>query len=120
MKLIIDLIEDIRTGINNDKEFSLVVMGLEEKDKSVFVPSWQSGVCSMKLDEESKKLFIFLGKEEALRIGGVVENLNHLSNEKMMYEVCVSYLKEGKRFDSSLLGFGESLQEKKYLLFIPK
>ena len=118
MKVIIDLIEDIRTAINNDNSFSLAVMGLKEQDNGEFTPSWESMICSMKLDEEEKKLFLFLGKENALNIGDFVQSLNALSNEKMMYEVCVSYSKENVRMDSPLIGFGESLEDKKYLLFI--
>ena len=119
MKVIIDLIEDVRTVINNDDSFSLVAMGLEEKDNGEFIPRWEGKVCSMRLDEEKKRLFLFLAKEEALQIGDLLQDLNALSNEKMMYEVCVSYSKENRRLDSSLLGFGESFSDKKYLVFIP-
>jgi hypothetical protein len=40
MKVIIDLIEDIRTAIHNDTEFSLAVMGLKEDENKEFIPSW--------------------------------------------------------------------------------
>lgn len=120
MKVIIDLIEDIRTAINNDNSFSLAVMGLREQDGGEFAPSWESIICSMKIDEEEKKLFLFLGKEKALNIGDFLQSLNALLNKQMMYEVCVSYTKENVRVDSSLIGFGESFKDKKYLLFIPE
>jgi len=118
MKVIIDLIEDIRTSINNDKSFSLVAMGLEENDNGEFTPLWESNICAVKLDNEKKKLFLFLGKEEVVTIAKVLEDINDLENEKMMYEVCVCYSKNNKRFDSSLLGFGEVLKDQKYLVFI--
>ena len=118
MKVIIDLIEDIRSAINNDKDFSLRVMGLKEDKNAQFVPSWQSDLCSYKLDQKAKKLFIFLGQEEAINLGVFLDVLNVLENEEMMYEVNISYTKEGGRINSSLLGFGESLPEKKYLLFV--
>ena len=118
MKVIIDLIEDIRTAINNDESFSLVAMGLKEQEDGNHMPSWESMISSMKIDEVEKKLFLFLGKEEPLYMGDFLQKLDSLSNEKMMYEVCVSYLKDEKRVDSSLLGYGESLEDKKYLIFI--
>ena len=120
MKVIIDIIEDIRTAINNDGSFSLAAMGLKEQDNGEFTPSWESKLCTMKLDDEKKRLYLFLGKEKALAIGDVLQRLDALSNEKMMYEICVSYSKENQRLDSSVLGFGESLEDKSYLIFIPE
>jgi len=120
MKVIIDLIDDVREAINSDKSFSLSAMGLKENEKGEFVPSWQADINQYKLDEKTKKLYLFLGKENALNIGTFLSDLNSLSNEQMMYELCVSYTKEQKRIDSVLMGFGESFPEKKYLLFIPE
>ena len=119
MKVIIDLIEDIRTAINDDKSFSLAAMGLKEEENGEFSPSWESGIFSMKIDEDQKKLFLFLGKDESLKIETLLERVNALPVAKMMYEVCVSYSREQVRVDSSLMGFGESFRDKKYLLFIP-
>lgn len=118
MKVIIDLIEDIRESIDNDRSFTLSVMGLSENENGTFTPSWQSDISSFRLDERSKKMFLFMGKDEALDIGTFIETLNALSNEAMMYELCVSYSKGDQRKDAPLMGFGESLEDKKYLLFI--
>jgi len=117
MKVIIDLIEDIRTAINNDGSFSLVAMGLQEENGS-FIPSWESGLSSMKLDDERKTLYLFLGKERAIRVDEFLPTVNALENEKMMYEVCVAYSKEAQRVDAPLLGFGESLENGQYILFV--
>jgi len=118
MKVIIDLIEDIRSVIEDKRDFSLGVMGLKEDEKAEFSPVWQSKLCSYKLDETRKKLFIFLGQGEAINVGAWFDVLDGLSNEEMMYEVQVSYSKEEKRQDSQLIGFGEDLSSKRYLLFI--
>jgi len=120
MKVIIDLIEDIRTAISNDNSFSLAAMGLKEEKNGEFSPSWESRICGMKVDDEQNRLFLLLGKKEALTIESFLESVYALPNAKMMYEVCVSYAKEQKRVDSPLMGFGESFEEKKYLLFIPE
>ncbi len=119
MKLIIDLIEDIRMAINNDEEFALSAMGLKEQVEGEFLPAWQSGISHLKLDEYEQKLFLFLGKEKTMKIGDFLRILNALSNKEMMYEVCVSYSKEDKRINSPLMGFGESFADRKYLLFVP-
>lgn len=120
MKVIIDLIDDVREAINNDSGFSLSAMGLKENEKGEFIPSWKADINQYKIDDKTKKLYFFLGKGNALNIGVFLSELNSLSNEKMMYEISVSYTKENQRIDSSLMGFGESVPEKKYLLFIPE
>ena len=119
MKLIIDIIEDMRTAIGNDLSFSVSAMGLKEQENGEYLPVWQSDITHMKLDEEEKKLFLFLGKDGAIDTKELMQRLNVLSNEMMMYEVCVSYSQEAQRIDSALIGFGESVEDKKYLLFIP-
>ena len=113
MKVIIDLIEDIRMGINNDKSFSLAAMGLKEEENGAFSPSWESGISGMTVDDDQKRVFLFLGRDEALKIESFLESANALPISKMMYEVCVSYSREQVRVDSSLVGFGESFREKK-------
>ena len=118
MNVIIDLIEDIRTAIDNDRSFSLGAMGLKEGESGEYTPSWQSSISSFRLDEKAKKLFLFLGKEKALDIGTLLDRLDALGNEMMMYELCLSYSKENERIDSALVGFGESFEDKKYLLFV--
>ena len=119
MKVIIDLIEDIRTAISNDNSFSLAAMGLKEEENGDFSPFWESGISSMTIDDDQKRLFLFLGRDKALKIETLLEKVNALPVAKMMYEVCVSYSREQERVDSPLMGFGESFRDKKYLLFIP-
>ena len=118
MKVIIDLIEDVREAIKNSQGFTLGTMGLQEQSSGEFLPSWQSHLSKMQVDEKEKKLFFFLGKEANLELETCLEHLNRLSNEEMMYEVCVSYSHENNRVNSEILGFGESLEDKRYLLFI--
>lgn len=118
MKVIIDLIEDLRTAIDDNKGFSLASMSLREDMKGELLPSWQSDICSFTLDEKERKLFLFLGKEKAVEVRDLLKMLDTLSNKAMMYELCVSYSKANQRIDTSLIGFGESVEDKKYFLFI--
>jgi len=120
MKVLIDLIEDMREAIKNSSDFSLSAMGLEESSAGEFTPTWSSHICNSVLDKKKKQLFFFLGKEAALNTQVVYEELNSLENEEMMYEVFVSYSQHNQRVDKEIIGFGESLEEKKYLLFVTK
>jgi len=118
MKVIIDLIEDIRTAINNNTAFSLTAMQLTESADGEFIPAGESKVCHYELDDEQKKLYFVLGKKQAVETGDLLEALNALSNEKMMYEVTVAYGNPDQRIVKPLIGFGEAFEDKKYLLFI--
>jgi len=118
MKVIIDLIEDIASAIDNDKNFSLSTMCLEEDKDAQFYPLWENELCQFQMDEENKTLFLFLGKEEPIKVGAFLDMLNALDNKAMMHEIKVSYSKDGERVNSPVIGFSESLEDKKYLLFI--
>ena len=117
MKVLIDLIEDIREAIQDDPAFTMNVMQLQETKEGQFTPVGESNVALYKVDDTQKKLFLFLGKT-ALNALQTFQELNSLSNEAMMYEVKVSDIAAGQRVDQEIIGFGESLQDKKYLLFI--
>lgn len=118
MKVIIDLIEDIRTAIDNAPSFTLVGMALQANDEGAYEPVWQSNIVHYRRDDDAKKLFLFLGQNEAVSVGDFLTELNAYSNEAMMYEVCLTYTQNNQRIDQSLIGFGEAMDEKKYLLFI--
>ena len=118
MKVIIDLIEDIREAIENNPSFSLIVMGLEEDKEGNFTPTWQSPLSRLSLDETEKKIYFFLGKENPITITPLLIELNSMSNQEMMYPLQVSYSKEDQRIDKEVIGFGESLEGKQYILFV--
>jgi hypothetical protein len=118
MKVIIDLIEDIRTAIDNNPDFTLTGMALQANEKGEHEPIWQSNIVRYRLDNEAKKLFMFLGQDDTLTVGALLQELNTYSNEAMMYEVCITFTQDDQRQDKSLIGFGEAIPEKKYLLFI--
>ena len=118
MKVIIDLIEDIREAINNDAHFTFTGMALKADDRGEYEPLWQSNIVHYRLDDTEKKLFLFLGKEDAVSVGTLLNDLNSFTNEAMMYEVNITYTQDNQRIDKSLIGFGEAMEEKKYLLFI--
>ncbi len=118
MKVIIDLIEDIQTAVADKSEFSLVAMQLQENTQGEFVPAGESNVCDFIIDDEAHKLSFVLGKEEALSLEQTFEQLNALSNEKMMYETLVQYGDPQRPTTQAIIGFGEARDEQNYFLFI--
>ena len=118
MKVIIDLIEDIRSAIDNNPDFTLAGMGLQENSDGEFEPQWQSSIVHYRLDEKEKKLFLFLGQNKPLTVADLLSELNSYSNEAMMYKINLTYTQNDQRLDKEIIGFGESIPEKKYLLFI--
>jgi len=119
MKVLIDLIENLREAISKEQEpFTLAVMGLKEDESSNLIPKWKSSVGAYKIDKKAKTLFLFLSKDKGLETTSFFNEINALANEEMMYEVKVSYAKDSKRIDQELIGFGESLEDKEYLCFL--
>ena len=118
MKVVIDLIEDIREAIENNPNFSLIVMGLEEDQEGNFTPTWQSPLSRLSLEAQEKKIYFFLGKENPITITPLLIELNSMSNQEMMYTMQVSFSKEGVRVNKEVIGFGESVENKQYVLFV--
>jgi len=118
MKVIIDLIEDIQTVLNDERGFALTALALKEEEPEQFAPTWHSPIVHMSIDDEAKSLYLFLGQERPLQTGSFLKELNGFSNEQMMYELKVSYTQDENRIDKEVIGFGESLEEKRYFLFI--
>lgn len=117
MKVLIDLIEHLRETITGDTAYTLNVMQLQERQTGQFTPAGESCISHYRVDDQQKKIFLFLGMEP-LNATETFEQLNLLSNEAMMYELKISYSAAGQRVDQEVIGFGTSAQEKKYLLFI--
>ena len=119
MKVLIDLIEDIQTALSDQHhDFSLFAMALQEDETANHTPTWQAGISHYSIDESQQKIYFFLGKESHYSLHTLFEEINKLSQEAMMYEVLVTYSKEEQRVDQPLIGFGEAVADKKYLLFI--
>ena len=118
MKVIIDLIEDIHSAIDNASDFTLVGMALQANDEGTYEPIWQSNIVHYRRDDDAKKLFLFLGQDEAVSVGSFLTELNSYSNEAMMYEICITFTQNDQRTDQALIGFGEAIEEEKYPLFI--
>jgi len=119
MKVIIDLIEDIRESINNSESYKVVGMLLKEdsNDKKKLIYAGEANIASFYVDEISKELIFSVDKtEKSLEIGELVKHLLIMDMEKMMYEVKLSVSDE--HAPQELVGFGFNAADGKYVLFI--
>ncbi len=119
MKVIIDLIEDIRESINNNESYSITGMLLKEdtNNQKNLIYAGEASVSSFYVDEIAKELIFTVDtKETALEIGALVKHLLIMDMQKMMYEVKLSVSDE--HVPQSLVGFGFNATDAKYALFI--
>ena len=119
MKVIIDLIEDIREAIGNQEDFILTAMLLKEDNSNPdrLISAGEAPINAFIIDEEQRKLIFKIDSSAAvLSIGELVKHLLVLPMAGLMYELRVDI--KTYHDAASVVGFGKSLQEKKYFLFI--
>ena len=119
MKFIIDLIEDIRVEIGNQTDYTVHAMLLREDadNPEKLVYGGEAGVNRFDLDVESRKLMLKIdGASDILTIGELVKHILIYDMEKMMYEVRLNVNYQYN--DVEVIGFGKSVEEKRYFLFM--
>jgi len=119
VKVIIDLIEDIRESINNDDNYTLTGMLLkeDENDKKKLIYAGEAPIGSFYVDKISKELILNVEKDkEPLRVGELVKHLLIMDMDMMMYEVKLAVTEE--HAPQALVGFGFNATDAKYALFI--
>jgi hypothetical protein len=119
MKVVIDLIEDIRESIQNSEAYQITAMLLkeDEHDKKNLIYAGEAPIGSFVLDEISKELiFNVESDKKPLAIGDLVKHLLILNMEMMMYEVKLTVSENHEL--KPLVGFGFNATDKKYVLFI--
>jgi len=119
MKVIIDLIEDLRESIQNNAEYQITAMLLKpngEDDKKLEYAG-EAPVASFVLDEEKRELVLSVDtQQESLKIGNFVQHLQIMGLDKMMYEVKLAVSPNHPH--KEIVGFGVNSDESKYALFI--
>ena len=119
MKVIIDLIEDIRESIQNSGTYSISGMLLKEdpENKKDLIYAGEALISSFYIDKISKELIFTIDKEgEVLNIGELVKHLLILEMDAMMYEVKLAVSEAHE--PQPLVGFGFNATDEKYALFI--
>lgn len=119
MRVIIDLIEDIREEIGNQEDFIVTAMLLKEhpEDADKLTYAGEAPLNQFRLDETLRQLIFKIdGSGSEITIGELVKSILILSMDAMMYEVRMDVNAEYS--DIEVIGFGKSIEEKKYFLFI--
>ena len=112
-------IEDIRVEIGNHPDFTVNAMLLIEdvNDTEKLIYGGEAALNSFILDEAGRKLMIKIdGTSEILTIDELIKHILIYDMDKMMYEVRLNINHQYN--DVEVLGFGKSIEEKKYFLFI--
>ena len=120
MKVVIDLIEDIRESIANDERYE-VVAGLlkrDSEDTNRLVYAGEAPLRSVSIDKERKALvFGMEGAEETqLSVGELIPPLLIADMEVMMYGLKMDI--NAQYNDMDIVGFGVNEESRKYLLFV--
>ena len=119
MKVIIDLIEDIRESIANAEEYELRAGLLKEdpSDPSKLLYAGEAPLNTFALDEAKRQLIFRIdGSDTRIRIGELIPELLILDMDAMMYELRMAVNAEYR--DMEIVGFGKNEEQKAYLLFI--
>ncbi len=119
MKVIIDLIEDIRESIANAEDFVLTAGLLKEdaNDPSRLVYAGEAPLNTHHLDEIRKQLIFEIGGNDTqITVGALIPPLLISDMDVMMYELRMDVNEQYSNME--IVGFGKNEEMKKYLLFI--
>jgi len=119
MKVIIDLIEDIRESIGNAEDFELRA-GLLKEDKdhlSKLIYAGEAPLNAFVLDESKKQLIFKIDSSSTkIYVGELLSHLLALSMDAMIYELKMAV--NVQYTDVEIIGFGKNEEERSYILFI--
>ncbi len=119
MKVIIDLIEDIRESIANAEEY-VVTAGLLKEDQGDPLKLIYAGEAPLNryhLDPVAKRLtFEMDGSNAKITVGELIPPLLIADMDTMMYELRMDV--NAQYNDMEIVGFGKNEEMKKYLLFV--
>ena len=119
MKVIIDLIEDVREQIGNHEEY-VVTAGLlktDVNDSSKLIYAGEAPLNTVKLEREKRQLvFKIDSSEQKLTIGELIPSILILDMDAMMFELKMDVNAQYK--DMEIVGFGKNDEQKRYILFI--
>jgi len=119
MRVVIDLIEDLREAISNQEDFRVMAMLLREdsqnKERLEYVG--EAHLSSFDIDRDKKQtLFSIDSSKPNLNVVDIVAPLLILPMADMMYEIRV-YVNE-QYPDMEIVGFAKNEDEKKYFFML--
>ena len=120
MKVVIDLVEDLRESINDSDEFILGAIAIQKAldDDGNALLAWGKAVTRMNVDEEKKRLNFYVEEDQVMHLDEVLEKIEEMSNEQMLYPIYVSTKENEHTASAPLIGFNEDTMAKQYMLII--
>ncbi len=119
MKVIIDLIEDIRESIANAEVYTLTAGLLKEdsSDPSKLIYAGEAPINGYAVEHDAKQLRFFIdGSENEVRVGDLIPELLIMDMDAMMYELRLDV--NAQYSDMEIVGFGKNDEAQRYVLFI--
>jgi len=119
MKLIIDLIEDIREEIGDSGEFELAAMLLKDNpdNPQELIHVGQAHINNFTYSQEKKQLILSMDNSNTiLKIEDLLKHIMILDMSSMMHEIRLFV--NSQYPDMEIIGFGKSLDTKQYILIL--
>ena len=119
MRVIIDLIEDVREQIGNHEEYAVTagLLKTDDDDSNKLIYAGEAPLNSFQLEREKRQLTLKIdGSAKILTIGELIPEILILDMDAMMFVVKMDVNAEYK--DMEIVGFGKNDEEKRYILFI--
>jgi hypothetical protein len=119
MKVIIDIIEDVREQIGNQETYEVTagLLKTDPNDSTKLIYAGEAPLNVVKLEEDKRQLtFKIDGSDKKLTIGELIPSILILDMDAMMFELKMDVNAEYKNME--IVGLGKNDDEKKYILFI--
>jgi hypothetical protein len=120
MKVVIDLIEDMRESIANDENYAVLagLLKCDPDDPQKLVYAGEAPLCSFTIDGERKALVFGMdgSKDTQMSVGALIPPLLIADMDVMMYGLKMDI--NAQYEDMDIVGFGMNEERRKYLLFV--
>ena len=119
MRVIIDLIEDVREQIGNHETYEVMagLLRTDEQDSEKLIYAGEAPLNAMELARDKRQLsFKIDGSDKRLTIGELIPSILILDMDAMMFELKMDVNAQYK--DMEIVGFGKNDEEQRYILFI--
>ena len=119
MKVIIDMIEDIRESVANAEQYKLTAGLLREEssDPSKLVYAGEAPINGYTVEHDAKRLLFFIdGSENEVSVGKLIPELLIMDMDAMMYELRLDVNAQYRNME--IVGFGKNDEEQRYVLFV--
>ena len=118
MRVIIDLIEDVREQIGNHESYEVTagLLKIDAEDSEKLIYAGEAPLNVIELEREKRQLtFKMDGSDKKLTIGELIPFILILDMEAMLFELKMDVNAQYK--DMEIVGFGKNDEQKRYILF---